>query len=126
MRRTLRKAKLALPDVFCIDSGKTHVDAVRSFTDVPGRSCKESAVWLRGRSPQDSQDLSGTEVPSEKSWCVCTFLTIFQGEVHHARSGLSDAAEKGNAGIPLGEGKFQELEKKRRELLMRHYGLQQI
>ena len=113
---------LPFPDVFCIDGGKTHVDAVRSilqmYPDVHIEVCgmvKDDHHRIRGIIYKDE------EYPLKKSTPLCTFLSDISEEVHRYALGYHQTLRKKG----MLEARLQEIPgigKKRRELLMRHYG----
>lgn len=113
---------LPFPDVFCIDGGKTHVDAVRSilqmYPNVHIEVCgmvKDDHHRIRGIIYKDE------EYPLKKSTPLCTFLSDISEEVHRYALGYHQTLRKKG----MLESRLEEIPgigKKRRELLMRHYG----
>ncbi|MEG0377091.1 MAG: excinuclease ABC subunit UvrC [Eubacterium sp.] len=113
---------LPFPEVFCIDGGKTHVDAVRSivnmYPDVNIEVCgmvKDEHHRIRGLIYKDE------EYPLKRSTPLCTFLNELSEEVHRYALGYHQTLRKKG----MLESRLEEIPgigKKRREILMRHYG----
>lgn len=113
---------LPFPEVFCIDGGKTHVDAVRSilnmYPDIDIKVCgmvKDDHHRIRGIIYKDE------EYPLKKSTPLCTFLSDISEEVHRYALGYHQTLRKKT----MLESQLEDIPgigKKRRELLMRHFG----
>ncbi|MEG0310656.1 MAG: excinuclease ABC subunit UvrC [Eubacterium sp.] len=113
---------LPFPEIFCIDGGRTHVDAVRNivqmYPDLDIKVCgmvKDDHHHIRGLIYKDE------EYPLKRSTPLCTFLNEISEEVHRYALGYHQTLRKKG----MLESRLEEISgigKKRRALLMRHYG----
>ena len=113
---------LPFPEVFCIDGGQTHVDAVRSIVSM----YPELDVAVCGMVKDDHHRIrglvyKGEEYPLKRSTPLCTFLSDISEEVHRYALGYHQTLrKKGMLASRLEE--IPGIGKKRREILMRHFG----
>ena len=113
---------LPFPDLFCIDGGKTHVDAVRSILNM----YPELDIPVCGMVKDDHHRIRGLiykdeEYPLKRSTPLCTFLSDISEEVHRYALGYHQTLRK--KGMLASElEQIPGIGKKRREILMRHFG----
>ncbi|MDO4289536.1 MAG: excinuclease ABC subunit UvrC [Eubacterium sp.] len=113
---------LPFPQVFCIDGGQTHVDAVRSIVSM----YPQLDIAVCGMVKDDHHRIRGLvyrgeEYPLKRSTPLCTFLSDISEEVHRYALGYHQTLrKKGMLASRLEE--IPGIGKKRREILMRHFG----
>lgn len=113
---------LPFPEIFCIDGGKTHIDAVRSILGM----YPELDIAVTGLVKDDHHHLRGLiykdeEYPLQHGTPLCTFLSEISEEVHRYALGYHHQLRKKGMMASELEG-IPGIGKKRREALMRHFG----
>lgn len=117
-----KQSFLPFPQIFMIDGGQTHVDAVRAivsmYPDLDIRVCgmvKDDHHRIRGLIYKNE------EYPLKQGTPLCTFLSDMSEEVHRYALGYHQTLrKKGMLASQLEE--IPGVGKKRRETLMRHFG----